>query len=103
MRYVLSGFNPSSGITPFRTNLAQIHSQGKILVSIPLQGLPPFGLLNLLLWGFPYNLSFNPSSGITPFRTRRRACEPFFGFEFQSLFRDYPLSDLWEKGGLEAY
>ena len=62
-------FNPSSGITAFRTREPDIE---------------------------PADLTkgFNPSSGITAFRTKRqKAFDKARDRVFQSLFRDYSLSD----------
>ena len=64
------GFNPSSGITAFRTRWFYGKGLGVVLVSIPLQGLQPFGQKSPGLLGGVAEFCFNPSSGITAFRTQ---------------------------------
>ena len=66
---VLFCFNPSSRITTFRTNRGEDYATKTTSVSIPLQGLQPFG---------PSSVN-SLTSGM---------------LSFQSLFKDYNLSDL---------
>ena len=114
------GFNPSSRITTFRTRLRR---KGKfevyMKVSIPLQGLQPFGRESLrgqraTKDAFQslfkdYNLSDTytatstrplmvvsiPLQGLQPFGRNPWLRRPYKGMQwFQSLFKDYNLSDL---------
>ena len=73
LQLALRSFNPSSRITTFRTQMRAGFSFGWRRVSTPLQGLQPFGQAGDSLW------------------TIARS------FGFQSLFKDYNLSDLAQE------
>ena len=86
-------FNPSSRITTFRTQgRRRGHPSPQNQVSIPLQGLQPFGLeaARTTLEG---RVSFNLSSRITTFRTTSRALK-----EVGGLIVSIPLQGLQPFG-----
>ena len=86
---------PLQGLQPFGRGLRGLVCFGAcVFVSIPLQGLQPFGLVLRDTLAVRIIQSFNPSSGITAFRTRKEKYEVKITPKvFQSLFRDYSLSD----------
>ena len=95
-------FNPSSGITAFRTEAFIGLPLEAYHVSIPLQGLQPFGRAEARDWKarIIYQVSI-PLQGLQPFGLFRGDADVARRFDgFQSLFRDYSLSDPVRDGKL---
>ena len=89
----LKRFNPSSGITTFRTAATVRRVVPELIVSIPLQGLQPFGRKPKNRGLSPQKDVSIPLQGLQPFGLNRVVEQVAKGFEFQSLFKDYNLSD----------